>query len=251
MLPAAIRMDQPCGMICNLDKERQAMSIEALSDGQIIEAWKRNASPWTTAVRAGEIESRRLVTDRAILGAVLACRPQTVIDLGCGEGWLALALQQNGIEVTAVDVVPALALAAKQAGVVDSRVMSYEEIAEGRLIVSADVVVCNFSLLGKESVDGLLRAVPTLLKPDGALIVQTLHTLVACGDLPYVDGWREGSWAGFGPAFSDAPPWYFRTLGTWLELIRSSGLTLSALQEPLDPRTGRPASIVFHAHRIE
>jgi 2-polyprenyl-3-methyl-5-hydroxy-6-metoxy-1,4-benzoquinol methylase len=227
----------------------RAMNIDPLSDGKIIEAWKRNASPWTNAVRAGEIESRRLVTDRAILDAVLACTPQTVMDLGGGEGWLALALQQNGIDVTAVDAVPALALAARQAGVVDSRVMSYEEIAEGQLKLSADVVVCNFSLLGKESVDGLLRAVPQLLKPDGALIVQTLHPLVSCGDLPYVDGWRAGSWAGFGPAFSDAPPWYFRTLGTWLELIGTSGLRLHALQEPIDPRTGRPASVVFLARR--
>jgi len=226
------------------------MNIEPLSDGKIIEAWKRNAGPWTNAVRAGEIESRRSVTDRAILDAVLACKPQTVIDLGCGEGWLALAIQQNGIEVTAMDAVPALALAAKQAGVVDSRVMSYEEIAEGQLKLSADVVVCNFSLLGKESVDGLLRAIPTLLKPDGALIVQTLHPLVSCGDLPYVDGWRAGSWAGFSAEFSDAPPWYFRTLGTWLELIRTSGLTLHALHEPVDPRTGRPASVVFRAHRM-
>ncbi|MEA3113389.1 MAG: hypothetical protein QOG58_3188 [Caballeronia sp.] len=227
------------------------MNIDPLSDGKIIEAWNQNASPWTNAVRAGEIESRRLATNRAILDAVLACRPRSVIDLGCGEGWLALALQQSGIDVTAVDAVPALALAAKQAGVVDSRVMSYEEIAGGRLKQSADMVVCNFSLLGKESVDGLLRAIPTLIKPDGALIVQTLHPLVACGDLPYVDGWRAGSWAGFGPDFSDAPPWYFRTLGTWLELIGTSGLTLRAMQEPLDPRTGRPASVMFRAHRSE
>src|SRR5882757_2125451 len=205
--------------------DRRAMNIDPLSDGKIIEAWNQNASPWTNAVRAGEIESRRLATNRAILDAVLACRPRSVIDLGCGEGWLALALQQSGIDVTAVDAVPALALAAKQAGVVDSRVMSYEEIAGGRLKQSADMVVCNFSLLGKESVDGLLRAIPTLIKPDGALIVQTLHPLVACGDLPYVDGWRAGSWAGFGPDFSDAPPWYFMTLGTWLELIGTSGLT--------------------------
>src|SRR5476649_1337002 len=226
------------------------MNIEALSDGKRVEAWKRDASPGTDAVRAGEMESRRLVTDRAILDAVLACKPQTVIDLGCGEGWLALAIQQNGIEVTAMDAVPALALAAKQAGVVDSRVMSYEEIAEGQLKLSADVVVCNFSLLGKESVDGLLRAIPMLLKPDGALIVQTLHPLVSCGDLPYIDGWRAGSWAGFSAEFSDAPPWYFRTLGTWLELIRTSGLTLHALHEPVDPRTGRPASVVFRAHRM-
>jgi 2-polyprenyl-3-methyl-5-hydroxy-6-metoxy-1,4-benzoquinol methylase len=226
------------------------MNIEALSDGRIIEAWTRNASPWTNAVRAREIESRRLVTDRAILDAVLAAGPRTVLDLGCGEGWLALALQRNGIEVTAVDVVPALILAAKEAGVIDSRVLSYEEIAEGRLRLGVDVVVCNFSLLGKESVDGLLRAVPTLLKPDGILIVQTLHPLVSCGDLPYEDGWRPGSWAGFSTDFNDAPPWYFRTLQTWLEVIRTGGLTLCELQEPIDPRTGKPASVIFCAGAV-
>jgi hypothetical protein len=83
------------------------------------------------------------------------------------------------------------------------------------------------------------------------LIVQTLHPLVACGDLPYVDGWRAGSWAGFGEAFSDAPPWYFRTLHAWLELMRICNLTLRAMREPLHPRTGKPASVIFRAHVSE
>jgi 2-polyprenyl-3-methyl-5-hydroxy-6-metoxy-1,4-benzoquinol methylase len=223
------------------------MHIEPLSDGKIVESWKRNASPWTKAVRGAEIESRRLVTDRAVLDAVLACKPATVVDLGCGEGWLARALQQHGIGVTAVDVVPALVLAATQAGVIDGRVLSYEEIAAGQLELSVDVVVCNFSLLGEESVDDLLRAIPALLNPGGSLIVQTLHPLVACGDVPYADGWRMGSWAGFGAAFSDAPPWYFRTLQTWLDLIWTSGLTLREMREPLHPQTGRPVSVIFCA----
>jgi 2-polyprenyl-3-methyl-5-hydroxy-6-metoxy-1,4-benzoquinol methylase len=223
------------------------MDIEPLSDGKIIDSWKRNALPWMNAVRGGEIESRRLVTDQAMLDAVLACEPATVVDLGCGEGWLALALQQYGIGVTAVDVVPELVLAATEAGLIDGRVLSYEEIAAGRLKLSADVVVCNFSLIGKESVEGLLRSMPMLLKPDGSLIVQTLHPLIACGDLPYVDGWRRGSWAGFGETFSDAPPWYFRTLHTWLELMWTSRLTLREMREPLHPRTGKPASVIFRA----
>jgi 2-polyprenyl-3-methyl-5-hydroxy-6-metoxy-1,4-benzoquinol methylase len=223
------------------------MNIEPLSDTRIIDSWKRNALPWMNAVRNGEIESRRLVTDRAILDEVLACGPGTAIDLGCGEGWLALVLLRRGVTVTGVDVVPELVLAARQAGVIDCSVMSYEDIAAGHLKRRAESVICNFSLLGKESVDGLLRVIPTLLEPNGTLIVQTMHPLSACGDLPYVDGWRTGSWAGFSEAFSDAPPWYFRTLPTWLELLWASGLILRALREPLDPRTGRPASVIFVA----
>jgi 2-polyprenyl-3-methyl-5-hydroxy-6-metoxy-1,4-benzoquinol methylase len=223
------------------------MNIEPLSDTRIIDSWKRNALPWMNAVRNGEIESRRLVTDRAIMDAVRSCTPGTAIDLGCGEGWLALALLKRGISVTAVDVVPELVRAAQQAGITDCSVMSYEDIAAGHLKRRADTVICNFSLLGKESVDGLLRIVPALLQPNGTLIVQTLHPLSACGDLPYVDGWRPGSWAGFTEAFSDAPPWYFRTLQSWLELLWTSGLSLRELREPLDPRTGRPASVIFLA----
>ncbi|OLL33041.1 SAM-dependent methyltransferase [Burkholderia sp. SRS-W-2-2016] len=223
------------------------MNLDPLSDGKIVESWRRNAAPWRNAVRAGEIESRRLVTDQAVFDAVLACKPASVLDLGCGEGWLALALQQRGIGVTAVDAIADLVRAATEAGVSDARVLSYEEIAAGRLDLRVDAVVCNFSLLGKESVDGLLRAMPSLLMPGGSLIVQTLHPLIACGDLPYVDGWRAGSWAGFGDAFSDAPPWYFRTVQSWIELIWSSGLMLRRMREPVHPRTGQPASVIFQA----
>ncbi|MEM5296547.1 methyltransferase domain-containing protein [Burkholderia sp. JPY481] len=223
------------------------MNLDPLSDDKIIESWQRNASPWTNAVRAGEIDSRRLVTDQAVLDAVLACDPATVLDLGCGEGWLALALQRHGIRVTAVDAIAELVRAATDAGVTDARTLSYEQIAAGGLELRADVVVCNFSLLGKESVDGLLRAMPTLLTHRGSLVIQTLHPLVACGELPYVNGWRAGAWAGFGDAFSDAPPWFFRTLQTWVELLATSGLTLQQMQEPLHPRTGKPASVIFRA----
>jgi 2-polyprenyl-3-methyl-5-hydroxy-6-metoxy-1,4-benzoquinol methylase len=102
------------------------MNLDPLSDGKSIDCWRRNASPWTNAVRAGEIDSRRLVTDQSVLEAVHACDPATVFDLGCGEGWLALALQRHGIGVTAVDVIAELVRAATDAGVTDARTLSYE-----------------------------------------------------------------------------------------------------------------------------
>src|SRR5690606_31737170 len=85
----------------------------------------------------------------------------------------------------------------------------------------------------------------SLLKPGGVFIVQTLHPLIACGDLPYVDGWREGSWTGFSTDFIDPAPWYFRAIESWQRLFMNNGLRLLEVREPIHPKTNNPASIIF------
>jgi 2-polyprenyl-3-methyl-5-hydroxy-6-metoxy-1,4-benzoquinol methylase len=225
------------------------MSSDPLSDAKIVDSWARNAAPWTEAVRENRIESRRLVTNRAILEAVVGRSPRTILDIGCGEGWLVRALAEEGISGIGVDAVPALIEQAASAGGGDFRVASYEEIASGLLEVKVDVVVANFALIGKDSVDGVIRRTPTLLEKDGSLIIQTLHPLVATGDQPYEDGWRHGSWAGFSCNFSDPAPWYFRTVETWKALITECGFGSIEVREPLHPATGKPASIIFIASK--
>jgi len=221
------------------------MTNKLFSDAKIVESWRKNAGPWTACVRDGRIESRRLVTDRAMVEAVLARSPRSVLDIGCGEGWLARELNSNGIKVIGTDVVPELIEQARLSGGGDFRLLSYEEIAAGKLGEAVDVLACNFSLLGKESVEGIFQAAPSLLNDQGLFIVQTLHPHSACGELTYRDGWREGSWAGFGSDFSDPAPWYFRTLKSWQALYQANGLRLREIREPVHPRTGRPASIIF------
>ena len=222
--------------------------MDILSDEKIIDSWHTNAVPWTAAVREQRIESRRLVTDRAVIDAVMSRRPASVLDVGCGEGWLVRALAARGVDrIIGVDVVPALIDQARAAGRGEFRIASYEAIARGELQVTVDLAVANFALIGKEAVDVLIKATPTLLRPGGTLVVQTLHPVVACGELPYEDGWRAGSWAGFSDDFTDPAPWYFRRLESWVALIASSGMTLVEMREPIHPTTGKPASVVFIA----
>src|SRR4051794_5864649 len=174
--------------------------MDPLSDAKIVDSWHKNAAPWTDAVRESQIESRRLVTNQAIVDAVVARAPRTALDIGCGEGWLTRALGERGIRTIGVDVVPELIERAANAGSGDFRVASYESIAAGALDVRVDVAVANFALIGKESVDHLVAHAQRLLTPRGALIIQTLHPVIASGDSPYRDGWREGSWSGFSEA---------------------------------------------------
>ena len=157
------------------------------------------------------------------------------------------ALAERGVRGIGVDVVPALIARARDAGGGDFHVASYEAIAAGELRVTVDVAVDNFSLIGEEATAALVRQAPRLLAPGGAFVVQTLHPVVAAGDQPYRDGWREGSWAGFGDDFTDPAPWYFRTLESWVALFTAAGLRVIELREPLHPRSQRPASVIFVA----
>jgi 2-polyprenyl-3-methyl-5-hydroxy-6-metoxy-1,4-benzoquinol methylase len=220
--------------------------VNLLSDAKIIDSWHRNAIPWIAAIHEGQIDSRKLVTDNAIVEAVISRSPNSVLDIGCGEGWLAHRLSNEGIDrILGVDVVPELITQAQTCSNASFQVLSYEDISKGAISEKFDVAVSNFALLGKESVDNLFQIVPGLLSKGGAFVVQTVHPVICCGDLPYVDGWREGSWAGFSSDFTDPAPWYFRTLESWVRLFTKNGFSIEEIREPLNPKTQKAASITF------
>ena len=199
-------------------------------------------------MRGGEIRSRERITNRAIIDAIVEGGPSSVIDIGCGEGWLVRELATRGIDALGIDASAELVDAARLAGG-RFEVVAYDAIDPDALGGPFDAAVCNFSLIGKTSTEHAVRTAPALLGAGGRFIVQTLHPIRACGDLPYRDGWREGSWVGFGESFVDPAPWYFRTIETWESLFAANGLTVISRREPADPDTGDIASVVFVARR--
>ena len=214
-------------------------------ENHIIASWMQNAKPWIHTISHHEIESRIIGTNKAIVEAILKKKPRKVLDIGCGEGWLARALNTAGVAVTGIDIVPELVNEAKRLGGGSFQVLAYEELSADTLKERFDVIVCNFSLLGNESVSQVFQAVIALLNEDGYFIVQTVHPVSACGEAVYQDGWREGSWAGFNSEFTDAPPWYFRTLQSWEDLFARHNLNLIERLEPVHPETNTFLSVIF------
>lgn len=213
----------------------------------ILQSWQTNAASWTTAIQTAAIESRNLVTNKAIVDSILQLQPQTMLDVGCGEGWLCRAAEAHGIKTFGIDAIDALIASAKEQGHGKFDVISYQHIAEGKFAPHSlfDVIVFNFSLFGNELVLAVLQQLHKFLTRKGKLVIQTLHPHTAQGEHAYTDGWRSGSWSGFSEDFTDPAPWYFRTIQSWINLFTAAGYTLLNLLEPLNPRTGKPASIIF------
>jgi len=212
----------------------------------LLHSWQHNGQAWIEAVRGGVIESRRQVTDQAILLAILGRQPERVLDLGCGEGWLLRALADRGIEVTGVDGDVGLVEAARAAGSTPVHQASYAQLAAGEVDIGHGyaLICANFALLQQDIIP-LLAAMKARLAPGGVLVIQTLHPWsMADGD--YQDGWREESFAGFAGDWQPMP-WYFRTLASWLNALDMAGFRLLSLQEPQHPQSPLPQSLLMIA----
>ncbi|GLC26631.1 class I SAM-dependent methyltransferase [Roseisolibacter agri] len=227
---------------------------------RLAESWEANADAWTSAVREGAIASRRAGTDAAIVAACAAAVPTlagaAVLDVGCGEGWLARALAAKGARVLGVDAsAPLIERARAAQPPADApapayAVASYEAMAADLALARGpfDVIAVNFALLG-DPVAPALAACAARLAPGGRVVVQTVHPWVAAGDGPYEPGWREETFAAFAVPFPSTMPWYFRTMAGWLDALRDAGLRLERVHEPLHPETRRPLSLVLAAGR--
>lgn len=214
---------------------------------QILESWETNAEQWIKTIEGNEIESRVLATNEAIVSAIRQYKPSSVLDIGCGEGWLTRRLRAEGINSTGTDAVQALVDAAIRKDGPNYCCYTYEQLADGdhQLPLPFEATVINFALIDKEATERLIQAIPSFLIPKGLLFIQTLHPSSVAGSGSYRSGWREGSWDGMKRSFTQPYQWYFRTFSDWIRLFGLSGFSIEALHEPLHPQTEKPLSVIF------
>jgi SAM-dependent methyltransferase len=193
-------------------------------------------------------DSLEIPAMNAVLPAVEGLR---VVDLGCGEGGLALRLASRGAEVVAIDASERmLAAAARHPRVRYVRA----DLADFDLPAgSADLVVSSLALHYVEDFAGLVGRVARWLTPGGCFAFTIEHPVVTaplaaadCVVDDYADeGPRQRAW------FVDGVVKYHRTIGTILGALRRSGLRLEVVDEPLPTaeQVEREPQLAIHRRR--
>lgn len=208
--------------------------------------WRKNADQWIKVVDSVAIKSRQ-VTNPAILGLIGKNGFNSVLDVGCGEGWLGRELPES-ISYLGIDGSPELVKSARTRSHRDYEVVSYGDLIQKKWNSSRkfDVAIFNFSLLDHE-ISPLLMSTKDYLSRGGRIAIQTIHP---CFKLTkYEDQWVHEDFKATQIEFAETMPWYGRTLASWSKVFREANLSIAEIIEPVVG--GTPSSIIFVLHANE
>lgn len=212
----------------------------------VISSWKKNASEWIKVMQENSIASRQF-TNQAIVEEIDSTNCKKLVDVGCGEGWLARHMGSKGISVVGVDAIEDLILEAKNKGQEQYHVFTFEDIIEGKQIPGApfDCAVFNFCLYNKEGLSTLLGHTLDQLQTQGIVLIQTLHPFFLLQNgMPYTSQWLSDSWKGLPGNFEDGHAWYARTFEDWMEVLSHLKNVTYTVKEVLNNEK-KPVSLIL------
>nr|WP_321411843.1 methyltransferase domain-containing protein [uncultured Allomuricauda sp.] len=214
-------------------------------------SWNKNAKEWIKTIQNNAIPSRKF-TNPAIIKAIKELQGNTIVDIGCGEGWLTREMNNLGWSATGLDATKALILAAQEQSNQNFEVFTFEEIIAGKHMPNGpfDAAVFNFCLYGKDDLTPLITKTLGQLTTEGTILIQTLHPffLVQNG-LAYKGQWVADSWKGLPGNFMDGHSWYARTMEEWVEELNKIQQAKFQIKEVLN-NEDRPISLLIKINKI-
>lgn len=222
-------------------------------------AWSENATFWINIIRSGADRYRTELTDAAVLQALQPLTGMDLLDVGCGEGYLAREAERRGARSTGIDICPELVAAAAEEGTRLGLLGRYEE-ADLRDLPFADaafdVVVANHSLNEVEDHQSALREWARVLRPGGLAVILMLHPCFFTWDPSEPGQPTYGPRAGAkpykvggvsSPAVATA---HVATLTSYVQAIGDAGFVIEDLSEPM-PTPAQVAGDNWWAQRAE
>jgi len=202
----------------------------------------------------GDLWHRSLI-DPPLLRLVGSVTGLRVLEVACGNGYLARRFARMGARVTAVDAsAPIIALARRREA--DAPLgIAYHVADASRLDVLGDrgfdAVVCNMALMDIEDAPGAIREAGRVLRAGGRFVATIPHP---CFDVPNASAWVVETvdftttvWrkvSRYREIAAGVCPWrgpsgqilhtaiYHRPLSWYVRTLRAAGFVVTAIEEP-------------------
>ncbi len=231
-----------------------------MDDHEVGRLWDGNADAWTLLARMGCDICRDYVNTPAFLSMLPQVKGLRGLDIGCGEGYNTRLIAQRGADMVGLDISAKFVRHAQERENEEPLGIAYLS-ASGCALPFADeqfdFAVAFMSLMDMASHDAGVREVYRVLKRGGFFQFSILHPCFCtprwkwvydesgmkvakeCGDYFSEQQGVVEEWI-----FAAAPeelkqrlpkfkvPRFFRTLGSWVNLLIDAGFAVERLQEP-------------------
>jgi SAM-dependent methyltransferase len=219
-----------------------------MNDGEFEETrslWNRIADDWRIQVGDDGDGNRILNSDPVLWKFAGDVSGRTVLDAGCGTGYLSKKLWDHGARVTGIDFSESMiAIARAQHPEMDFRVDSCTELRNLQ-DEHFDLVIANYVLMDTPDLRGTMRAFHRILKPDGVAVLVFSHPCFPQGratvshqgdeityrwDFSYFEPTRciDPPWAHFTAEFI----WFHRPLSDYWKAFVAAGFVVVDFEEP-------------------
>jgi len=185
---------------------------------------------------------QRILGELAIVGG-------TVLDIGCGGGYLAEAFAGDGFQVTGLD--PALnSTAAARRHAAETGLPIRYEVGRGESLPfgdeTFDIVCCCDALEHVDDVSRVLKEAARTLKPGGVLLYDTVNRTLR-SNLMLIKVWQDWNLAGVG--VPNVHVWEkFLKPGELMKLLHGVGLTPGGVRGITTVKS--PAAVLYGLWRI-
>jgi ubiquinone/menaquinone biosynthesis C-methylase UbiE len=219
-----------------------------MSNREIEEAkgfWDRVAEEWRIQVGTEGDTNRILNSDPVLWLFVGSVTGLTVLDAGCGTGYLSEHLRHRGAIVTGVDFSEQMiAIARRDYPDIDFRVDSCNrlETVPGE---SIDIVIANYVLMDTPDLPGAMRAFHRVLREGGLCVVVFSHPCFPQGKASISPDADEITYQWSFPYFEEErrtdPPfghftsdfiWFHRPLSDYWKAFKAAGFEVIDFEEP-------------------
>lgn len=227
------------------------MSKESNKSEHLFSSWLRQADRWIDLLSEPPQSINKLNSDRNLLAVLKQKAPDSVLDLGCSDGFIVDYFTKNGKRAVGVDTIEEFIDYAKESKQGDF--LHCETTADFPNLAALDgqkfdLIVMNHGVFISDDLPQNLSCIYNLLSDSGEFVVQTIHPIMlAETENTYENSWQACYWELAEEAsMLDAPyPMYIRTFSSWVKLFCTAKFKINDICEPLLGDDKKPKSLLF------